>query len=57
MPIILYQLDYKNKRVTIGDVITVTGDIEKDLAAIDMVFKDVEPKFKEKYCLAKFKSQ
>ena len=55
VPIILYQLDYKNKRVTIGDVIKVTGDIEKDLAAIDMVFKDVTPKFKEKYCLAKFK--
>ncbi|MDX2319764.1 MAG: lysophospholipid acyltransferase family protein [Moritella sp.] len=56
VPIILYRLDYKNKRVTIGDVIQVTGDIEKDLAAIDMVFKDVEPKFKEKYCLAKFKN-
>jgi len=56
VPIILYRLDYKNKRVTIGDVITVTGDIEKDLAAIDMVFKNVEPKFKEKYCLAKFKN-
>ena len=55
VPIILYQLDYKNKRVTIGDVIKVTGNIEKDLAAIDMVFKDVTPKFKEKYCLAKFK--
>jgi hypothetical protein len=38
-------------------VINVTGNIEKDLAAIDMVFKDVEPKFKEKYCLAKFKTQ
>ncbi|WP_249185524.1 lysophospholipid acyltransferase family protein [Moritella sp. 5] len=55
VPIILYRLDYKNKRVTIGDVIKVTGDIEKDLAAIDMVFKGVTPKFKEKYCLAKFK--
>jgi len=55
VPIILYCLDYENKRVTIGDVINVTGDIERDLAAIDMVFKDVEPKFKEKYCLAKFK--
>jgi len=55
VPIILYCLDYENKRVTIGDVINVTGDIEKDLAAIDMIFKDVEPKYKEKYCLAKFK--
>ena len=55
VPIILYRLDYKNKRVTIGDVITVTGDIEKDLVAIDMIFKDVEPKYKENYCLAQFK--
>lgn len=55
VPIILYRLDYKNKRVTIGEVINVTGDIEKDLTAIDMVFKDVTPKFKEQYCLAKFK--
>ncbi|SQD77327.1 protein of unknown function, might belong to Acyltransferase [Moritella yayanosii] len=35
MPIILYCLDYKNKRVSIGDVIKVTGNIEKDLAAIE----------------------
>ncbi|MBI9053054.1 MAG: 1-acyl-sn-glycerol-3-phosphate acyltransferase [Bacteroidales bacterium] len=51
VPIILGYLDYKKKISGIGKVIYPTGDINKDMLEIMEFYKDINPKFPQKFSL------
>ena len=51
VPICFGYLDYKKKEAGIGGVIHPTGDIKEDMKAINAFYKDIAPKFPEKFSL------
>jgi 1-acyl-sn-glycerol-3-phosphate acyltransferase len=51
VPIALGYLDYKKKIGGIGKMIYPTGDIHKDMMEIMEFYKDIHPKFPEKFSL------
>ncbi len=51
VPIALGYLDYEKKISGIGKVIYPTGDIQKDMLEIMTFYKDIAPKFPEKFAL------
>ena len=53
VPIALGYLDYKEKIGGIGKVIYPTGDINKDMIEIMEFYKDISPKFPQKFSLDK----
>ena len=51
VPILLASIDYKIKTIKISKEFFPTGDIEKDIAKISDYYKDITPKFPEKFSL------
>jgi 1-acyl-sn-glycerol-3-phosphate acyltransferase len=51
VPMALGYLDYKKKEAGIGKMVYPTGDIAKDMAEILDFYKDIAPKFPEKFAL------
>ena len=52
IPILLYGLDYAQKRIVCTKTIIPTGDIEKDMRDIKLYFKDFIGKHPENFCAA-----
>ncbi len=53
VPITFGYLDYKRKIAGIGDVLYPSADMEADLHKVMAFYKDIAPKFPEKYSLDK----
>ncbi len=53
VPIVLGYLDFKRKTVGIGPSFRPTGDLERDMAAIQHFYHDITGKHPEKFCEAK----
>lgn len=53
VPIALGFLDYKKKLAGVGKIIYPSGDIKSDMREIMLFYKDITPKFPEKFALDK----
>jgi 1-acyl-sn-glycerol-3-phosphate acyltransferase len=51
VPIVLGYLDYKKKIAGFGNIFYPTGDLEKDMKEIKAFYKNITPKYPEKYRL------
>lgn len=51
VPIVLSFLDYKKRIAGIGPHFMPTGNFEKDMQILKDFYKDISPKFPEKFCL------
>lgn len=51
VPIALGYLDYKNKVAGVGKIIYPSGDMQKDMREIMAFYKDIPPKFPEKFSI------
>jgi len=51
VPIALGYLDYKNKVAGVGKMVYPTGDMNKDMREIVAFYKDIQPKFPEKFSI------
>ncbi len=49
VPVVCGFLDFKTRRVGIGDTIHLTGDIHKDIQRIASFYKDMEGKYPENF--------
>ncbi len=49
VPVSLGYLDYKNKIAGIGGLISLSGDIDKDMEIIEDFYKDITAKYPELY--------
>ncbi len=49
LPILLSYLDYAKKEAGVGKIIYPTDDMEKDLLEIENFYKNITPKYPEKY--------
>ncbi|NPA42525.1 MAG: glycerol acyltransferase [Chlorobi bacterium] len=49
LPVILAYLDYKKKEAGVGKIMHLTGDFYKDMEEIEAFYKNVTPKYPEKY--------
>ena len=49
LPVLLAYLDYQKKEAGVGKMIYLTGDMEKDLLEIENFYKNIHPKYPEKY--------
>lgn len=49
VPVCLCSLDYKHKIASVGKMIHLSGNFEKDMTIIEDYYKDKTPKFPEKY--------
>ena len=51
LPILLYGVDYKDKRIVCKKTIIPSGDIEKDMREIKLYFKDFRGKKPENFTI------
>ena len=49
VPIVFAALDFKKKEVILGDQFIPTGDADADMIQIKAYYKDINPKFPEKF--------
>jgi len=49
LPILLSYLDYKKKEAGVGKIIYPSDDFEKDMLEIESFYKNITPKYPEKY--------
>ena len=49
IPIVFAALDFKKKEVILGDQFIPTGDADADMIQIKAYYKDINPKFPEKF--------
>ncbi len=49
LPILLSYLDYAKKEAGVGKIVYPTGDFEKDMLEIENFYKNITPKYPEKF--------
>ena len=57
VPVVLGFLDYGNKRVGMGPVVTLSGDREQDLTLLRAFYSDIEGRWPEKFGPIRFAPQ
>jgi 1-acyl-sn-glycerol-3-phosphate acyltransferase len=57
VPIVPISLDYGRKEVGVGDAITVTGDMERDMALFRAFFADVTPRYPDNFGPIRFRER